>query len=218
VSSDEVSLFDVSFLLGSSSFNELSGSLFSNGEDNVVLVTKNKEGSFKIQGDISKLKKGFKVKVTGHVKGIGDDATMEDNTPQQLAIDLKSFLPEGEQPRKVSTIGETVGGFCDDVVCAYFINHYAAIFFVGCLIVWLSDDKITEKSSKASASFNASKQSQKSPTTISQQTNFFSLLMSPCILNEPSLFFVTSTTLSSPYVKNTRKKRPTKFIKARRVQ
>jgi hypothetical protein len=33
-----------------------------------------------------------------------------------------------------------------------------------------SDDKITEKSSKASASFNASKQSQKSPTTISQQT------------------------------------------------
>jgi hypothetical protein len=39
-------------------------------------------------GDISKLKKGFKVKVTGHVKGIGDDATMEDNTPQQLAIDL----------------------------------------------------------------------------------------------------------------------------------
>jgi hypothetical protein len=76
-----------------------------------VLVTKNKEGSFKIQGDISKLKKGFKVKVTGHVKGIGDDATMEDNTPQQLAIDLKSFLPEGEQPRKVSTIG------CSSDVC-----------------------------------------------------------------------------------------------------
>jgi hypothetical protein len=76
VSSDEVSLFDVSFLLGSSGFNELSGSFFSSlsarlkqtyGEDNVVLVTKNKEGSFKIQGDI---------------------------------------------------------------------NHYAAIFFVGCLIVW----------------------------------------------------------------------------------
>jgi hypothetical protein len=105
------------------------------------------------------VKKGFKVKVTGHVKGIGDDATMEDNTPQQLAIDLKYFLPEGEQPRKVSTIGcssdvcdkghyivfaicllqsgrETVGGFCNDVVCAYFINHYAAIFFVGHLIAW----------------------------------------------------------------------------------
>jgi hypothetical protein len=37
--------------------------------------------------------------------------TMEDNTPQQLAIDLKSFLPEGEQPRKVSTIG------CSSDVC-----------------------------------------------------------------------------------------------------
>jgi hypothetical protein len=30
----------------------------------------------------------------------------------------------------------TLEGFCNDVVCAYFINHYAAIFFVGCLIVW----------------------------------------------------------------------------------
>jgi hypothetical protein len=46
------------------------------------------------------------------VGGFCDDvATMEDNTPQQLAIDLKSFLPEGEQPRKVSTIG------CSSDVC-----------------------------------------------------------------------------------------------------
>jgi hypothetical protein len=27
------------------------------------------------------------------------------------------------------------GGFCDDIVCAYFIDHDTAIFFVGCLVV-----------------------------------------------------------------------------------
>jgi hypothetical protein len=30
---------------------------------------------------------------------------------------------------------EPVGGFCDDIVCAYFIDHDTAIFFVGCLVV-----------------------------------------------------------------------------------
>jgi hypothetical protein len=41
--------------------------------------------SFKTQGDISKLKDNYKVKITGHVKDIGDDATMEGNTQQQIA-------------------------------------------------------------------------------------------------------------------------------------
>jgi mannose-6-phosphate isomerase class I len=52
------------------------------GEGNVVVVTKNKEGLLKIQGDTSKLKPGYKVKITGHVKGIGDKATMEGNTSE----------------------------------------------------------------------------------------------------------------------------------------
>jgi hypothetical protein len=47
------------------------------------LVTKNKDGSFETQGDINKLKDNYKVKITGHVKGIGDDATMEGNTQQR---------------------------------------------------------------------------------------------------------------------------------------
>jgi hypothetical protein len=41
--------------------------------------------SFKTQGDISKLKDNYKVKITGHVKDIGDDATMEGNTVWQRA-------------------------------------------------------------------------------------------------------------------------------------
>jgi hypothetical protein len=60
----------------------------------VVLVTKNKDGSFETQGDINKLKDNYKVKITGHVKGIGDDATMEGNTQQKIATDLKTILPE----------------------------------------------------------------------------------------------------------------------------
>jgi hypothetical protein len=50
----------------------------------VVLVTKNKDGSFATQGDINKLKDNYKV--------------------------------------------ESVGGFCDDIVCAYFIDHHTALF------------------------------------------------------------------------------------------
>jgi hypothetical protein len=46
-------------------------------------------------------KDNYKVKITGHVKGIGDDATMEGNTQQQIATDLKTILPE-HSPRKVS--------------------------------------------------------------------------------------------------------------------
>jgi hypothetical protein len=68
------------------------------------LVTKN-QGEFKIQGNINNLKKGFKVKITGHVQGIGANATMEGNTPQQLATDLESLFHEGEQPSKVSAMG-----------------------------------------------------------------------------------------------------------------
>jgi hypothetical protein len=45
-------------------------------------------GSFATQGDINKLKDNYKVKITGHVKGIGDDATMEGNTQQKIATDL----------------------------------------------------------------------------------------------------------------------------------
>jgi hypothetical protein len=40
------------------------------GEDSVALVTKNKDGSFVIQGDTSKVKDNYKVKIIGHVKGI----------------------------------------------------------------------------------------------------------------------------------------------------
>jgi hypothetical protein len=53
---------------------------------------------------ISKLKDNYKVKITGHVKDIGDDATMR----------------------------EPVGGFCDDIVCADFIDHDTAIFSFSC--------------------------------------------------------------------------------------
>jgi hypothetical protein len=50
--------------------NRLSARLKSKyGEDSVVLVTKNKDGSFATQGDINKLKDNYKVKITGHVKG-----------------------------------------------------------------------------------------------------------------------------------------------------
>jgi hypothetical protein len=58
------------------------------GVDSVVLVTKNKDGSFATQGDINKLKDNYKVKITGHVKGIGDDATMEGNTQQKIFLVL----------------------------------------------------------------------------------------------------------------------------------
>jgi hypothetical protein len=50
------------------------------------MVTKNKDGSFATQGDINKLKDNYKVKITGHVKGIGDDATMEGNTQQNTEM------------------------------------------------------------------------------------------------------------------------------------
>jgi hypothetical protein len=46
------------------------------GEDNVVVVTKNKKGLLKIQGDTNKLKEGYKVKITGHIKGKGNGATL----------------------------------------------------------------------------------------------------------------------------------------------
>ncbi len=83
------------------------------GEENVVVVTKNKEGLLKIQGDTSKLKPGYKVKITGHVKGIGDKATMEGNTSEQLSEDLVTILPKGNSPRKVSVVG-CGSGKCDE--------------------------------------------------------------------------------------------------------
>ncbi|CAC9432907.1 hypothetical protein, partial [uncultured Gammaproteobacteria bacterium] len=85
---------------------------FKHGEGNVVVVTKNKEGLLKIQGDTSKLKPGYKVKITGHIKGIGDKATMEGNTSEQLSEDLVTILPEGNSPRKVSVVG-CGSGKCD---------------------------------------------------------------------------------------------------------
>jgi hypothetical protein len=36
---------------------------------------------------------------------------MEGNTQQKIATDLK-----------------TIRGFCDDIVCAYFIDHHTALF------------------------------------------------------------------------------------------
>ena len=83
------------------------------GEENVVVVTKNKEGLLKIQGDTNKLKPGYKVKITGHVKGIGDKATMEGNTSEQLSEDQVTILPKGNSPRKVSVVG-CGSGKCDE--------------------------------------------------------------------------------------------------------
>jgi hypothetical protein len=53
----------------------------------------------------NKLKEGYKVKITGHIKGKGNGATMEGNTPKQLSEDLVTVLPKGNSPRKVSVIG-----------------------------------------------------------------------------------------------------------------
>jgi hypothetical protein len=78
-----------------------------------VVVTKNKKGLLKIQGDTNKLKPGYKVKITGHVKGIGDKATMEGNTSEQLSEDLVTILPKGNSPRKVSVVG-CGSGKCDE--------------------------------------------------------------------------------------------------------
>ncbi|CAC9988867.1 hypothetical protein, partial [uncultured Gammaproteobacteria bacterium] len=101
--------------------NRLSARLKSKyGEDSVVLVTKNKDGSFETQGDINKLKDNYKVKITGHVKGIGDDATMEGNTQQQIATDLKTILPE-HPPRKVSVTG-CHSDKCDDSGTSFVSN------------------------------------------------------------------------------------------------
>jgi hypothetical protein len=57
-----------------------------------ALVTKNKDGSFVIQGDTSKVKDNYKVKIIGHVKGIGDDATMEGNTQQKILFPSSCYL------------------------------------------------------------------------------------------------------------------------------
>ncbi|WP_257608042.1 C80 family cysteine peptidase, partial [bacterium endosymbiont of Bathymodiolus sp. 5 South] len=101
--------------------NRLSARLKSKyGEDSVVLVTKNKDGSFETQGDINKLKDNYKVKITGHVKDIGDDATMEGNTQQQIATDLKTILPE-HPPRKVSVTG-CHSDKCDDSGTSFVSN------------------------------------------------------------------------------------------------
>jgi hypothetical protein len=49
----------------------------------------------------------YKVKITGHVKGIGDNATMEGNTSKQLSEDLAIILSNSKdkQASKVSVVG-----------------------------------------------------------------------------------------------------------------
>jgi hypothetical protein len=48
----------------------------------------------------------LKVKITGHVKGIGDNATMEGNTSKQLSEDLAIILSNSKdkQASKVSVV------------------------------------------------------------------------------------------------------------------
>jgi hypothetical protein len=81
----------------------------------VMVVEKDKEGFLKPQNNTntSELKEGYKVKIIGHVKGIGDKATMEGNTPEQLSKDLATILPKGTSPRKVSVVG-CGSGKCDE--------------------------------------------------------------------------------------------------------
>jgi hypothetical protein len=42
--------------------------------------------NLKIQGDTNKLKEGYKVKITGHIKGKGNGATMEGNSRSEEAL------------------------------------------------------------------------------------------------------------------------------------
>jgi hypothetical protein len=65
--------------------------------------------------------KGIPTEVEGHKGYVG----MNDGNQYYAVFTIFAFK-SGREP---------VGGFCDDIVCAYFIDHDTAIFFVGCLVV-----------------------------------------------------------------------------------
>jgi hypothetical protein len=58
--------------------------------------------------------------------GIGDDATMEGNTQQKIATDLKTILPE-HPPRKVSVTG-CHSDKCGNNGNSFSFFHHSAIF------------------------------------------------------------------------------------------